>query len=135
MPRGWAHPEVVGEYAATARLQWGRVVYKHQDQQLYLAVGVSNGIGRVGWVVQRAVTKVAKPSDILLYSFYAPSLCPADPEANPVNKVGPYWYDESKEDRRFGWQGGIYSCRGQRHLHLPFAVRCLIHLREENEYM
>ena len=91
LPRGKFHPEVLGEYAATARYQKGRVVYKHVDQELYLAVG--SGPGGAGcWTVQKEVGRVCGDCT-LLHSQTAPTLCPAHPRAARTDRWGgkKYW--------------------------------------------
>ena len=86
LPRGKFHPEVLGEYAATARYQKGRVVYKHVDQELYLAVG--SGPGGAGcWTVQKEVGRVCGDCT-LLHSQTAPTLCPAHPRAARTDRWG-----------------------------------------------
>ena len=84
LPRGKFRPEVLCEYAATARYQKGRVVYKHLNQELYLAVG--SGPGGAGcWTVQK---EVGRGGSVLLFSQAAPTLCPAHPRAARTDRWG-----------------------------------------------
>ena len=71
------HPEVLGEYAATAQYMLGRVVYKHVDQELYLAVETERLDGR--WTVRRKDEEGRwAGGGWLLHSNAAPTLCPAE---------------------------------------------------------
>ena len=62
------HPEVLGEYAATAQYVRGRVVYKHVDKELYLD----------RWTVRRKDAEGRWGGAQLLQSNVDPTLCPAE---------------------------------------------------------
>jgi len=73
------HPEVLGEYAATAQYVQGRVVYKHVDQELYLAVDRIGFYGR--WTVRRK-DEEGRWICWLLISDTAHTLCQAEGARN-----------------------------------------------------
>ena len=68
------HPEVLGEYAATAQYVRGRVVYKHVDKELYLAVAEHYN----RWAVLRKDEGGRWGGAQLLQSNVDPTLCPAE---------------------------------------------------------
>ena len=73
--------QVMGEYAATDQYQYGRVVYKKVDRELYLSVRLNNcGCWVVDW------GEGCDSFSPILQSQTAPSLCPADPQA------AKWWY-------------------------------------------
>ena len=73
--------QVMGEYAATDQYQYGRVVYKKVDMELYLSVRLNNcGCWVVDW------GEGCDSFSPILDSQTAPSLCPADPQA------AKWWY-------------------------------------------
>ena len=78
LPGDMKGPQVVGQYEATGEYSWGRRVFRHTSQDLYLAMGYSyRGWHRYGhggcWMVRSRVDE----GDGYLHSGSAPSYCPA----------------------------------------------------------
>ena len=71
------HPEVLGEYAATALYVLGRVVYKHVDQELYLAVDGCYGC-YWRWTVRRKDVGGRWSLELISSNNTVPKLCPAE---------------------------------------------------------
>ena len=74
---------MLGEYAATAQYVRGRVVYKHVDKELYLAVAEHYN----RWAVRRKDEEGKWSLLRLFYSNAAPTLCPAEGALNDDHLV------------------------------------------------